>query len=46
MTSLPHKTFDPPLIEAATDPEHCEFDSETDVVSGKDGRGGVLLYLR
>jgi len=36
VTTLPHKTFDPPLIEAATDLEHREFDSETDVVPDKD----------
>jgi len=40
VTSIPHKTFDPPLIEAATDLEHREFDSETDVVPDKDGSTG------
>jgi len=40
VTRIPHKTFDPPLIEASTDLEHRELDSETDVVLDKDGSTG------
>jgi len=38
VTTLPHKMLDSPLIGAATDLEHREFVSETDVVLDKDGR--------
>ena len=40
MTTLPHKMSDLPLVEAATDLEHREFDGETDVVLDKDGITG------
>jgi hypothetical protein len=40
VTTLPHKPLDSPLIEAATDLQHCELDAETDVVLDKDGSTG------